>query len=122
MDLAVLNILVVNAGSSSLKVSMLDDADGVVASADLPPGNDGLQQLENHIGTWPEFEVSAHRVVHGGPQARVSSPEPGRSTLITVAPRSARVIVASGPASTRLKSATSSPDSAPLMPAPRGRR
>src|SRR3954451_23350963 len=53
--------------------------------------------------------------VHGGPQARVSSPTPGRSTLITVAPRSASVIVASGPASTRLKSATNSPDNG-VMP------
>jgi hypothetical protein len=34
---------------------------------------------------------------------------PGRSTLMTLAPRSARVMVASGPASTREKSATSSP-------------
>ncbi len=30
-------ILVVNAGSSSLKLRVLDDADSVVGSADLPP-------------------------------------------------------------------------------------
>src|SRR5690349_15561092 len=52
--------------------------------------------------------------VHGGPHDRVSSPVPGRSTLTTVAPRSASVMVASGPARTRLKSATTSPDSGPL--------
>ena len=31
---------------------------------------------------------------HGGPQDRVSSPEPGRSTFTTSAPRSARSMVA----------------------------
>ena len=37
----------------------------------------------------------------GGPQPRVSSPVPGRSTLITSAPRSASVWLAQGPARTR---------------------
>ena len=45
----------------------------------------------------------------GGPQARVSSPPSGRSTLITSAPRSPSSIAASGPASTREKSATRIP-------------
>ena len=48
---------------------------------------------------------------HGGPQARVSSPPSGRSTLITSAPRSPSSIAASGPASTREKSATRIPSS-----------
>ena len=39
----------------------------------------------------PEAELLS---VQGGPHERVSSPEPGRSTLITVAPRSASSIVA----------------------------
>ena len=43
----------------------------------------------------------------GRPQPRVSSPRPGRSTLSTVAPWSARSIVASGAARTREKSRTS---------------
>ena len=43
----------------------------------------------------------------------MSSPPPGRSTLITSAPRSPSVIAANGPASTREKSATSSPSSGP---------
>ena len=34
----------------------------------------------------------------------VSSPTPGLSTLMTSAPRSPRIIVANGPASTRLRS------------------
>src|SRR5690606_37771291 len=48
------------------------------------------------------------RSVHGGPHRRVSSPT-GCSTLITVAPRSASVMVDRGPARTRLKSATITP-------------
>src|SRR5215469_14476161 len=48
----------------------------------------------------------------GGTQRRVSSP-PGLSTLITSAPRSASSMVQYGPASTREKSATSSPDKGP---------
>src|SRR5215831_19094008 len=43
---------------------------------------------------------------NGGPQLRVSSPDPGRSTLITSAPRSARFCAAQGPASTRVRSST----------------
>ncbi len=44
-----------------------------------------------------------------GPKLRVSSPVPGRSTLMTSAPRSARSCVAQGPASTRLVSTTRMP-------------
>ena len=43
--------------------------------------------------------------MNGGPQARLSSPSPGRSTLITFAPKSPSSIVASGPDSTLEKSA-----------------
>ncbi len=43
---------------------------------------------------------------YGGPQARVSSPLPGRSILITSAPRSARFCAHHGPASTRDRSST----------------
>src|SRR5882757_2822464 len=49
----------------------------------------------------PSFAVN-----QGGPQVRVSSPCPGRSTLITSAPRSANSCVAQGPARTRLMSTT----------------
>ena len=42
---------------------------------------------------------------NGGPQVRVSSPTPGRSTLTTCAPKSANNIVAYGPAKTLEKSA-----------------
>src|SRR6185437_543884 len=50
--------------------------------------------------------------VTGGIHERVSSP-PGDSTLITFAPRSASSIAQYGPARTREKSATSSPESGP---------
>src|ERR1044071_6547328 len=49
----------------------------------------------------------------GGPQPRVSSPAPGRSTLITSAPRSARVWPAQGPARMRASSSTRTPASGP---------
>ena len=52
-----------------------------------------------------------------GPSARVSSPPSGRSTLTTSAPRSPSSIVASGPASTREKSATRMPSSGATVPA-----
>src|SRR5258707_2710271 len=51
----------------------------------------------------------------GGPKARESSPEPGRSTLITSAPRSARFCPAQGPASTRERSRTRMCESGPAM-------
>jgi acetate kinase len=70
LDLALLNILVVNAGSSSLKVRMLDGHDEVVASANLQPGDEGWGELQRLIEAWPDFEVSAHRVVHGGSRFR----------------------------------------------------
>src|SRR5664279_2368891 len=47
----------------------------------------------------------------GGPHWRVSSPS-RLSTLITSAPRSARIMVQKGPASTRVKSSTRTPANA----------
>ena len=49
--------------------------------------------------------------LNGGPQERVSSPAPGRSTLITSAPRSASSMVAYGPERIRVKSSTRIPAS-----------
>src|SRR5438552_14342555 len=50
----------------------------------------------------------------GGPQPRVSSPAPGRATLITSAPRSASVWPAQGPARMRASSSTRTPASGPF--------
>jgi acetate kinase len=66
------NILVVNAGSSSLKLRLLDDADQVVHSADLAADADGFDesQLAAQIESWPRPDIVAHRVVHGGQEYR----------------------------------------------------
>src|SRR5215468_3428904 len=53
--------------------------------------------------------------MNGGPQARVSSPAPSRSTLITSAPRSASSCPAHGPARMRASSTTRRPASGPGM-------
>lgn len=61
-----MRILVLNAGSSSIKLRLLDANDAVVYSSDL--GNDGLrerQALEEAVGE-AEVEAVGHRVVHGG--------------------------------------------------------
>ena len=61
-------ILVVNAGSSSLKLRVLDRGDTVVASADLLPPRgpeDTAPVLEAVRGLGP-LDAVGHRVVHGG--------------------------------------------------------
>ena len=69
------NVLVVNAGSSSLKLRVLDKADAVTASADLPAprGAADNQAIEAAIrsfgagpGGWQEVSATGHRIVHGG--------------------------------------------------------
>lgn len=67
-------ILVVNAGSSSLKLRVLDGGDAVVASADLPAPRgaaDGAAIGAAIAGFGPVHAVG-HRVVHGG--TRYSGP------------------------------------------------
>ena len=63
-----MRILVVNAGSSSLKLSLLDDADELVASSDLPRPQPS--ELEGVLSTFlddnPEVGAVGHRIVHGG--------------------------------------------------------
>jgi acetate kinase len=64
MDLATLmRVLVVNAGSSSLKVRLLDEDDAVLRSADLDGAGSGLTET---IAEWPEPHAVGHRIVHGG--------------------------------------------------------
>lgn len=57
-----MTVLVVNAGSSSLKLRLLDDEDVVVESVDLSP--DG--SIPDAMAGWPDPDVFGHRVVHGG--------------------------------------------------------
>ncbi len=49
-----MRVLTVNAGSSSLKLRLLDDTDTVLASYDALPSR------------WPHVDAVAHRIVHGG--------------------------------------------------------
>ncbi len=63
-----MRILVVNAGSSSLKLRVLGPDDTVVASEDLPaPGGqaDGTA-VERWIRSLPPVDAVGHRIVHGG--------------------------------------------------------
>jgi len=61
-------VLVVNAGSSSLKLRLLGAADTVEHSADLPAGAAGFSTsgLAQALHGWPEPDVVGHRIVHGG--------------------------------------------------------
>jgi acetate kinase len=63
-----MRILVVNAGSSSLKLRLLDATDDVVAEADLGADAQGFDvaAVRNTIETWPRPDLVAHRIVHGG--------------------------------------------------------
>lgn len=65
-------ILVVNAGSSSLKLRLLDESDAVARTADLPAGPAGFDQerLAALLQDWPAPEAVGHRVVHGGASLR----------------------------------------------------
>lgn len=61
-------ILVVNAGSSSLKLRVLDRADAVVASADLPPprGEEDAGAVGEAVAGLGAVDAVGHRIVHGG--------------------------------------------------------
>ena len=59
-----MHVLVVNAGSSSLKLRLLDPDDEVVWTRDLDAGSD---ELEDALAEGGEADASGHRIVHGGP-------------------------------------------------------
>jgi len=62
------NILVVNAGSSSLKLRVLDGDDRVVATRDRPSVGPTqiAAELRSFLESSPEVAAAGHRVVHGG--------------------------------------------------------
>ncbi len=63
-----MRILVVNAGSSSLKLRLLDDADAIVGSADLPAphGTSDVAVVVDAIRGLGQVDAVGHRIVHGG--------------------------------------------------------
>jgi acetate kinase len=67
-DPAASRILVVNAGSSSLKLRVLDAADAVVATADLPAprGSTDAGVIAGAVAGFGAIRAVGHRIVHGG--------------------------------------------------------
>jgi acetate kinase len=62
-------ILVVNAGSTSLKLRVVERDDSVADSVDLdPPGDSLLDDLSGFLATSGPIDAIGHRVVHGGPR------------------------------------------------------
>jgi acetate kinase len=64
----VARVLVVNAGSSSLKLRVLDPADAVTAGADLPApsGAADASEMKSAIESLGPVDAVGHRIVHGG--------------------------------------------------------
>jgi acetate kinase len=62
-------ILVVNAGSTSLKLRLVESDDRVTDSVDLPPPGDSLtDDLRLFLTAAGPVDSIGHRVVHGGPK------------------------------------------------------
>jgi acetate kinase len=63
-----MHVLVVNAGSSSLKVRLLDPDDGLVAHLDLGEwgGEHESGELAEFVGGLARVDAVGHRIVHGG--------------------------------------------------------
>ena len=63
-----MRVLVVNAGSSSLKLSVLDSGDAVLDECNIPVERDVWERsaLEEALGRFPAVDAVGHRVVHGG--------------------------------------------------------
>jgi acetate kinase len=67
-----MRVLVVNAGSSSLKLRVLDDHDELEAEHDVDrwEASDDRNELSTMLGSMPRFDAVGHRVVHGGNEFR----------------------------------------------------
>lgn len=63
-----MRVLVVNAGSSSLKLALLDETDEVVDSTllDRWSGEDETADIEAFVARLPGVDAVGHRIVHGG--------------------------------------------------------
>jgi acetate kinase len=69
-----LRVLVVNAGSSSVKLRLLDTSDNVVASEDLAAagGQVDESQIERWVSSIGRVDAVGHRIVHGGTSFRTA--------------------------------------------------
>jgi len=63
-----MRVLVVNAGSSSLKLRILDSSDRVTGTADLPApgGTPDAAAMESALASLGDADAAGHRIVHGG--------------------------------------------------------
>lgn len=69
-----MRVLVVNAGSSSLKLRVLGEQDQVMSSRDLdaPSGRADPTEVQAFLRGTPDVGAAGHRVVHGGREFRQS--------------------------------------------------
>jgi acetate kinase len=65
-----MRILAVNAGSSSLKLSVVDDNDTLEDSQDTDGDADPVAALRDFAGRAGDVDAVAHRLVHGGAEIR----------------------------------------------------
>jgi acetate kinase len=65
-------ILAVNAGSSSLKLALLEDEQRPIAGHQLPSAGEGFdhRELRAVLGEWGQIDAIGHRIVHGGESFR----------------------------------------------------
>jgi acetate kinase len=64
-----MRLIVVNVGSRTVKLRVLDDADRVIARRDLPAEPDD-EAVTAFVGRADPVDAIVHRVVHGGPAHR----------------------------------------------------
>jgi acetate kinase len=71
---ALSRVLVVNPGSSSLKLRLLDEGDAALAERDLPASEGAVERaaLDAFLREAPGADAAGVRVVHGGPELRAS--------------------------------------------------
>src|ERR1700694_763086 len=65
-----MRVLAVNLGSSSLRLSVIDDGDLVSAAAHVDGDADPVATLRDFASRAGAFDAVAHRLVHGGSSVR----------------------------------------------------
>ncbi|MFC7329689.1 acetate/propionate family kinase [Marinactinospora rubrisoli] len=75
-----MRVLVVNTGSASVKLRLLDERDAVLKRRDLTAraGRVPAGELADALGDFPRPDAAGHRVVHGGAEFRTPVPVDGR--------------------------------------------